>query len=372
MRNLTGTIYRTVVKPTFFALPADSVHEAMLRAGNRLGRSMRASALIRKAWRYDDPILRQTIAGLNFENPIGLSAGFDYNGDLVDVLPSVGFGFHTVGTVTLEPYQGNSPPMLGRLPKSRSLLVNKGFKNNGIPAVLSSMRPHPHSAIRGVSIGATNKRYETFDEMLENLVDGFQAAELCPHFDYYELNISCPNLRNLEHLGLQFSSPTGLQRALKRLASLQLQRPVFIKMPLEHTPDEIKLLIETADPFPFIKGLIFSNLAKDRSNPAFDLSEIRKAGKGNFSGKPTERRSNDLLRWAYKLCRKRFVLIGSGGVFTAEDAYTKILYGASLIQLITGMIYMGPQQIGVINKGLAKLLRSNGFECIEEAIGTKA
>jgi len=372
MRKLTGVLYRNIVKPILFLFPADRVHEFFLTTGRQLGRSTNAKKLVTKMWRYDDQSLRQTVAGLDFKNPIGLSAGFDYDADLVEILPSVGFGFHTIGTLTIEAYKGNQAPMLGRLPKSRSLLVNKGFKNKGISSVLSQLQPNTSSARRGVSIGATNKSYLNFNEMLDNLVAGFKAAEQYPDFDYYELNISCPNLLNLQNLKVQLSSAIGLGKALDRLASLNLMRPVFIKMPLEKTPDEMKELINVAKPFPFIKGLIFSNLAKDRSNPAFDSREIKRAGPGNFSGKPVEQRSNDLIRWAYKLCRKRFVLIGVGGVFTAQDAYTKIKYGASLVQLITGMIYMGPQQIGYINKELAELLKKDGYKSIQEAIGTSA
>ena len=141
-------------------------------------------------------------------------------------------------------------------------------------------------------------------------------------------------------------------------------------MPLERKLEEIKELMEVAIDFSFIRGLIFSNLVKDRTNKAFDIDEIKKAGKGNFSGKPVEQKSNEILSYAYKTYGKRFILIGVGGVFTAEDAYKKILLGASLVELITGMIFMGPEQIGIINKGLAELLKKDGYHNIKDAIGT--
>jgi dihydroorotate dehydrogenase len=208
--------------------------------------------------------------------------------------------------------------------------------------------------------------------MVEDVVNGFQAAETCSRFDYYELNISCPNLRNLENLKKQLASPSGLTKLLTRLQSLELRRPVFIKLPLEQIEDEMRNLLEAARPFTCIKGLIFSNLAKDRLNPAFHPEEIARAGQGNFSGKPTQARSNALLRYAYRHYHDRFVLVGVGGVFSAEDAYTKILYGATLVQLITGMIYMGPQEIGAMNAGIAARLRRDGYQTISEAVGTRA
>ena len=372
MRIFTGYIYRNIVKKLLFLFPADSVHDFFLRTGRLIGRSGIAKKILAVLWRYNDPILSQTLYGLHFLNPIGLSAGFDYNADLVRVLPDIGFGFHSIGTLTHEAYGGNAPPMLGRLPKSRSLLVNKGFKNGGVTKVLASVGPTVSEAVRGVSIGATNKVYPDFTAMIEDLVAGFRDAEHFRNFGYYELNISCPNLLNLHNLKEQLASPSGLAKVLQQLSLLDLKRPVFIKMPLERSLEELDLLVETAKPFPFIQGLIFSNLAKDRNNPAFDPVEVQKAGKGNFSGKPVERGSNEALRYVYKKYRDRFMLVGVGGVFTAEDAYMKVRSGASLVQLITGMVYMGPQQIGVINAGLAKLLRKDGYHTVAEAIGKLA
>lgn len=372
MRKITQFLYINLLKPILFLFPADDVHEFFLYTGNKLGRYTFIKKIFKKIWAYDNTILEQNICGLNFKNPIGLSAGFDYNADLVEILPSIGFGFHSIGTLTYESYGGNPAPMLERLPKSRSLLVNKGFKNKGIKKVLSSVNKNTSGVPRGVSIGATNKLYPDFENMLKDLVAGFFEAENIENFDYYELNISCPNLLNLQNLKEQLATSRGLTQALKNLETIGLKRPVFIKMPLERTLDEIKQLMQIASDFPFIKGLIFSNLAKDRSNKVFDTEEIKRAGKGNFSGKPVEEKSNDVLHYAYKTYGKRFVLIGVGGVFTAEDAYKKIILGASLVQLITGMVFMGPQQIGLINKGLAELLRKDGYRNVKDAIGAQS
>jgi dihydroorotate dehydrogenase len=205
--------------------------------------------------------------------------------------------------------------------------------------------------------------------MMDNLVSGFKQADLCPHFDYFELNISCPNLRNVKLLTERLAEPSGLKEALDKLSSLSLSKPIFIKMPLERTEEEMQKLIEVAKDYSFVKGLILSNLAKDRANPAFDPEEVSCAGTGNFSGKPLEQKANELLQFAYKHCKDRFVLVGVGGVFSAEDAYKKIKSGATLVQLITGMVYQGPQVIGEINQGLAKLLVKDGFKNISEAVG---
>jgi dihydroorotate dehydrogenase len=131
-----------------------------------------------------------------------------------------------------------------------------------------------------------------FKKCLQDIENGFREAENFNNFDYYELNISCPNLLNLQNLKEQLASPTGLKKVLDILAGLNLKRPVFIKMPLERSESEIKEILDVANGFPFISGLIFSNLAKDRTNTAFDLNEIQNAGRGNFSGKPVSEKSN--------------------------------------------------------------------------------
>lgn len=372
MNMLSGILYRTLLKPVLFMFSADSVHDFFMNWGERFGRSATIKAAISALWSYRNPSLTQTIHDIRFENPIGLSAGFDYDARLINILPSIGFGFHTVGTVTDKPYGGNPRPMLGRLPKSQSLLVNKGFKSNGIDSVLAHMNTAPRAIPVGMSIGATNKAYALFEEMVEEVAIAFTKADRSASFDYFELNISCPNLINIKDFEERFDAPTGLHALLSRLKILAIKRPVFIKMPLEKTLDMTNQLMTIAAEFPFIKGLIFSNLAKDRSNPKFHPDEIGSAGKGNFSGKPTEEKSNELVKFAYQTFKDRFTIIGCGGVFTAEDAYKKIRLGASLVQMITGMIYMGPQQIGVINHGLAQLLKRDGFTHISEAIGKDA
>src|SRR3989338_1597370 len=141
---MSGFIYRQIIKRILFLFPADAVHEFFLRTGRWLGRSRFFKKVLAAFWRYDDPILACNVAGLAFQNPIGLSAGFDYNADLVEILPSVGFGFYSIGTLTYESYAGNPVPMLSRLPRSRSLLVNKGFKNKGVKNVLVNLSNQTH------------------------------------------------------------------------------------------------------------------------------------------------------------------------------------------------------------------------------------
>ena len=167
---------------------------------------------------------------------------------------------------------------------------------------------------------------------------------------------------------MSFYPPENLRELLKAVTALNPKKPMFIKMPITESDTDVHKMLEVITQFP-VQGVIFGNLQKDRSHPDLLPEEVALHGKGNFSGKPTEKRSNELIKLAYKTFGKKLVIIGCGGVFSAEDAYTKIKSGASLVQLITGLIFMGPQLAAQINLELPRLLEKDGFKNISEAIG---
>jgi dihydroorotate dehydrogenase len=359
--------YRSVVKPVLFLFDAQVIHDSMTFFGEQLGRHAFSRSFTSLLFNFKHPALNQTLLGIAFKNPIGLSAGFDYRAKLSDILPSVGMGYSTVGTISNKPYEGNPKPMLGRLPKSKSLLVNKGFKNDGIDALIKQYQGKTFSIPIGLSLGKTNrKELMTQEEAVQDVVDAFKKATTTSlPFSYFELNISCPNLIGT----ISFYPPENLKQLLTALEAVQINKPVFIKMPITETDEATRAMLKIIEQFPFIKGVIFGNLWKDRESSDFNAEEIAKATKGNFSGKPTFERSNELIKLAYKEFGHRFVIIGCGGVFSAEDAYKKIRLGASLIQMITGMIFEGPQVVGEINRGLVEFLKRDGFTTISDAIG---
>lgn len=361
-----GAGYRNIVKPILFTESPETVHNRITAIGERYGRGGVAKTLAEKLLLTNYPQLAQTIAGIKFTKPIGLSAGFDYEARLTQMLPALDFGFHTVGTITNQPCRGNPSPQLGRLPKSKSLLVNKGFKNPGAKIVSRKLSQFQFAIPLGVSIGRTNTTaLKNEAESIDDIVSAFQAFESSRvRHAYYELNISCPNLVG----NISFYPPENLRALLSAVTALNISRPIFIKMPIEKSGKEVRDMLEVITNFP-IAGVIFGNLQKNRKDPSFDPAEIAVAGKGNFSGKPTRNRSNELISLTHKHYGDRLTIIGTGGVFTAEDAYEKILRGASLVQMITGLIYRGPQVVSEIHHGLARLLAEDGYSHISEAIG---
>ena len=364
----SGLTYQNLIKPILFKIDPELVHVHMVRVGQLCGQINIAKQLLQTTYAYKDPMLTQKIAGITFANPIGLAAGFDYEARLTQVLASIGFGFGTVGTITNVAYQGNSRPMLGRLPKSLSLMVNKGFKNEGAKTVVQKLShlhfPYPV----GISVGRTNSlQLKTQKQSITDITSAFRLFEQSNiKHAYYELNISCPNL--LGHI--TFYPPKNLRKLLTEIKKLQLTKPVFIKMPIEKTNKEFESMLDVVTHFP-IAGVIIGNLQKNHQDPALDPVEVKKFDRGHFSGKPCWNRSNELITLTHKHYGKKLMIIGCGGVFSAEDAYIKIKLGASLVQLITGMIFEGPQVIGQINQGLVQLLKRDGLIHISEAVGVE-
>lgn len=365
---LLGIVYRTLIKRILFTLDPEAVHVAITNTSQFFGQFVLFRMITSSIFGYKNSMLSQKIAKISFTNPIGLAAGFDYEARLTQILPAAGFGFQSVGTITNSAYEGNPRPRLGRLPKSKSLMVNKGYKNLGAHITASHLAKLQFITPIGISIGRTNSTKQmTQKQSVDDIIAAFKIFEKAKVKNaYYELNISCPNLYG----DISFYPPKNLDALLTAVDKLQLKKPLFIKMPIEksdkETLDMLKILAKHSP-----TGVIFGNLQKNRKDPALLQNEVKQFAVGNFSGKPTYKRSNELIKLTYKKYKERFIIIGCGGVFSAEDAYEKITLGASLIQLITGMIFQGPQLITDINMKLTDLMKKDGYSHISQAIGSK-
>lgn len=358
--------YRYIARPIIFRFDSERVHNLITDFGNFFGKHRWIRVFLTRLVAVFDPALQTSVGGVILQNPIGLSAGFDYNARLTQIIPVVGFGFGTVGTVTHHPYEGNELPRLGRLIRSRSLMVNKGFKSAGVHKVVTSLRGLHFKIPIGMSVGRTNTREDmTLERAIEDIATTIQYIEMSQVLlQYYEINISCPNL----HSDISFYHPVNLDRLLARIFSLFPSRPIWIKMPIEKSDDVVRGMLDVIVKYP-VKAVIFGNLQKNRAEPTLIPAELARYPKGNFSGKPTERRSNELIKLAYQNYGNKIAIVGCGGVFCAEDAYRKIRLGASAVQLITGLIFEGPQLPAEINRGLIAFLRKDGFAHIADAVG---
>ncbi|MFA6533227.1 MAG: quinone-dependent dihydroorotate dehydrogenase [Patescibacteria group bacterium] len=365
--NIIAFIYQKIIKPIFFLLDAEFVHLSHVFLGELLGKTF-IKNYINWKFNYSSLKLRQKVAEINFTGPVGLAAGFDYEARLTQILYSLGFGFQSVGTITNLSYKGNPKPRLGRLPKSRSLMVYKGFKNEGATTIVNRIQSLEYKIPMGISVGMSNNlSIKNTSDAVKDVVAAFKTCEKSKTKNkYYELNISCPNLINT---AADFYEPANLSLLLNSISRLKIKKPIFVKMPISITNKEFLSLLSIISQFKIIKGVIIGNLLKDRKNSLLNKQEVKKFKVGNFSGKPCEPRSNELIKLTYKKYGNRLVIVGCGGVFNGQDAYKKIKLGASLIQMITGMIYQGPQVISQINIELEELLEKDGFKNINDAIG---
>lgn len=368
LSSATGFLYKHAFKPLLFRRHPDAVHTSMVKTGHRLQVWSLLRWLTRVSLRYDNQaVLSQTIHDITFLNPVGLSAGLDKNFEIAPLMNAVGFGFMEGGSVTLESYSGNPRPWFHRLPVSESLVVNVGLANHGVVAAIANIKQYSKKSLRdfplNVSVAKTNSPSTREDEpAIADYVGSLRLLQKAGIGDMYTLNISCPNAYG----GEPFTSPERLRRLLAATDQLKLQKPLFIKMPINLPWDEFKKLTDIANKHA-VAGLTIGNLAKDRRAVKDELPD---SVKGNLSGKPTQQLSDALIKRTRRFYQDRFIIIGVGGIFTAEDAYTKIKNGADLVELITGVVFNGPQLIGQINRDLVRLLHQDGFNHVSEAVGS--
>ena len=216
--SLLSFFYKNIIRHIFFLFDPELVHNFVTSLGELIGKSQTLINLIDKFFGYKSPVLKQKVAGIEFKSPLGLAAGFDYEAKVVNILPTLGFGFNTVGTITNLPYEGNPKPRLGRLIKSRSLMVNKGFKNKGALWTSRKLSDRTFKIPLGISIGKTNiKRGETQKTAITDILSAFKTFEESNiKSAYYELNISCPNLYG----NITFYVPKNLDELLTAVDNL--------------------------------------------------------------------------------------------------------------------------------------------------------
>jgi dihydroorotate dehydrogenase len=372
LSTTTERLYKHIGKPILFRFSPDHAHNSILALGKLVQRSTMLRKLIRKSWAYHNPdTLKQTIHGITFQNPVGLSAGFDKNFALPPLMHAVGFGFMEGGSITFHQCDGNPRPWFYRLPHTKSLVVHAGLANDGVEAITRRLQSYDGRQLRdfpiNISVAKTNSPQTcTDDQAIADYIGSLHYLRRARVGNMITLNISCPNTYG----GEPFTTPERLEKLLTAVDRLHLTLPVFIKMPSHLAwPEYNKLLRVIARHC--VDGVTVGNLAKNRAKIS-PKDTLPNTMQGGLSGKPTQKDTNELIRKTYLTYGKRFIIIGVGGIFTAKDAYEKIKLGANLVELITGMIFEGPQRIGQINHDLVTLLEEDGFSHISQAIGTGA
>ena len=311
----------------------------------------------------DDPLLTTRVWGVEFPNPIGLSAGFDKDAEVYTALLRLGFGFVEVGSITPQPQPGNPKPRVFRLPDNEAVINRLGFNSAGLTTAVTNLRQRrsDRAGIVGINIG---KNRDSADAAADYAA---VAAALAPLADYLVINVSSPNTPGLRAL----QEATALRALLERVQTARHSAvperppPLLLKIAPDLAPADARDLAEVAVAGG-VDGLIVGNTTTSRPP---DLHGRHARESGGLSGRPLFALSTELLREVYRLTAGRLPLIGVGGIASGADAYAKIRAGASLVQLYTALIYQGPGLIGRIKRDLAACLQAGGFATVADAVG---
>jgi len=333
-------MYKFIVRKIFFLFNPETAHHLLFT----LLKVPFVGILLKLIYKYEHPSLRRQLFGLTFPNPVGLAAGFDKNGEVVDQLSNLGFGFIEIGTVTPRPQQGNPRPRLFRLPEDQALINRMGFNNDGVEKVAMRLKKRRGKVLIGGNIG---KNKDTSNlEAIHDYEACFKA--LYDTVDYFAVNVSSPNTPGLREL--QDKEPlTKLLTRLKNLnESMPKQKPILLKIAPDLSDTQLDDIIQISKERG-IDGVIATNTTIGRKNLVTTKKEIEQIGDGGLSGQPLRDRSTEIIRYLFEKSRGSIPIIGVGGIHSPDDAIEKLAAGASLVQIYTGMIYEGP--------GLAKKIK---------------
>ncbi len=295
------------------------------------------------------------------KNPIGLAAGFDKDAEVYNSIFDLGFGFVEVGTVTPLKQYGNKKPRVFRLEEDEALINRLGFNNSGSEEVLSKITKNKPKGLLGINIGPNKDSQNRLEDYLVCFRKFNNFA------DYITINISSPNTENLR----SFHNKSELNELLKLINEekkiLNSAVPIVVKISPDIQEDDIPTISELLLKFEISAVIISNTTDSTREN----LININKLEKGGLSGKPIEKKSNNLISKFYKILRGKILIIGVGGVDSGKSAFEKFLNGANLVQLYTGMVYKGPNIASIISEELINILEKKGVKNISDIIGNK-
>ena len=343
----------TFLRPYIFTLDPEAAHDLAIK-------SLKFNFMPKNFFQVEnEEMLSTKLFKKKLKNPIGLAAGFDKSAEVYNSLFKLGFGFVEVGTITPKRQFGNPKPRVFRLEKDRALINRLGFNNDGIEAVTERLNQDAPEDFLGINIGP-NK--DTKDKVLDFL-ECFDS--LNKFADYITVNISSPNTIGLR----DFHEEKLLSKLLSKLLELKIKKKITCPIALKLSPDikdsEITDINEMILKYK-IDGVILTNTTNQNRD---DLSDANRSEIGGLSGQPLKKLSLKFIKKFYKSNKGKIPIIGVGGIDSGQSAFEKILAGATVVQLYTGMVYKGPGVIKNIKKELIEILKKEKINNIQEAIG---
>lgn len=354
----------------------ETAHRQMLKTLNNLEinrDSAWGSLAIRqleKSFCIADTRLEQTLWGLNFSNPLGLAAGFDKDGTAAGMWSSLGFGLAELGAVTLHAQSGNPRPRMFRLPEDKAALNRMGANNLGATVMADTLAETWKRQPRKIPIGINlcKSKITPLEEAAADYVGSFKYLQAVA--DYFVVNVSSPNTPGLRSL----QAGEQLEPILYGLQAVNFQsKPILIKIAPDLEWEDIKNILNLTTSYN-LAGVIATNTTIRRDGlKTRILSETGKNIEdeaGGISGLPVKERATEVIRFIYQETDGKLPIIGVGGIFTADDAWEKIVAGASLLQVYTGWIYQGPWMVKEVLSGLLAKLEEKGLNSLSEAVGS--
>ena len=338
-------MYKAVLRPLLFLFDPEYVHRFIFRFLKIFFSIPFAKKGISRYYQSNNKRLPKALMGIQFKNPVGLAAGFDKDAKLTGELSVFGFGFIEIGTVTPKPQPGNEKPRMFRLTRDKALINRMGFNNEGADAAARRLRKKNSGVIIGGNIG---KNKNTPNELaIADYEFCFHALYEC--VDYFAVNVSSPNTPGLR--ALQEREPlTALLNHLQQLNQQKKKpKPILLKIAPDLTNEQLTDVASIVRATK-LAGIIATNTTISRYGLKSNQHLISETG--GLSGQPLKQRSTEAISYLRNICEKNMVIIGSGGIFTVEDAREKLAAGADLIQVYTGFIYEGPSIVKRICKGL--------------------
>jgi len=331
------------LKPILFRLDAESAHDLTLRSlaiANLLG----LTKLFKGA-----PICQpRTVMGISFPNAVGLAAGLDKNGAVIDGMSALGFGFIEVGTVTPRPQPGNPKPRLFRVVEAEGIINRFGFNNLGVDNLIENVKSATFKGVLGINIG------KNFDTPIESAVDDYLICmqKVYPHASYITVNISSPNTKNLRALQEKEALSQLLATLKLEQKKLSEQHGKYVPIALKIAPDlELVQIQEIADLL--LTHQFDAVIATNTTLARESVKGMRNAEEtGGLSGAPVKHKSTQVIAQLSQRLQGALPIIGVGGILNGADAVEKIAAGADLVQVYSGLIYKGPKLVHEVCRSL--------------------
>ncbi len=377
---LVSWLYRHLIRPLLFAQDSESIHNRTIAALSRVAKSPPLCSLAAAV--YSAPELPIEVFGLRFPNPVGLGAGMDKQAAAVPAWEAFGFGFAELGGVTWHAQPGNPAPRMFRAVRDEALINRMGFNNSGAEAMAAKLREwrergrwprHP------VGINLGKSKITPNEKAAEDYANSFRL--LRPLADFFVVNVSSPNTPNLRQLqdkaaldeilaALQQINGAGESKGEIRGWSAG-PKPILVKVAPDLSFAALDEILELASQRN-LAGVVATNTTITRPDSKDDRLRRVYAETGGLSGRPLRERSTEVILHIYKQSRGALPIIGVGGIFNAADAWEKVVAGASLLQIYTGLVYEGPALVKDIVRGLRSRLQERGFESLKQAVGSEA